>query len=239
MQARSPLPYPPVQTSADRRHFRRAFPGRRRPRGRLPTLPFGDATESVASSRQASPSATRAVEVETPTALPILPPAVPPVESAASRSGFEAAISAADSTNNIQPAASEGPNEAVIPSAAARDSAKSPDPFEAMDQAKAKEDFDSAFASFRSARANQTVATTAEPPANAFTAFATEFPPISEYEHDDSSDSGSDNGGFDDDFAPVSPPPKGVEGSAETAAARLAPISHDQPDPTSREPDAR
>lgn len=77
-----------------------------------------------------------------------------------------------------------------------------------MDQAKAKEDFDNAFASFK-ASASKPVSSSPEPastdPPKGLSAFNAEFPPISELERDDESDSDDDNGGFDDDFAPASP----------------------------------
>ncbi|CAK7234200.1 hypothetical protein SEUCBS140593_008861 [Sporothrix eucalyptigena] len=107
------------------------------------------------------------------------------------------------------------------------------DPFTSLDQQqdKAKEDFESAFASFKAARAAEpssnassdadafevkSPATTATAPVakkedavntdsnKALASFNSEFPPISELHHDES-DSDSDGGGFDDDFAPASP----------------------------------
>lgn len=118
------------------------------------------------------------------------------------------------------------------------------DPFTALDQQqdKAKEDFESAFASFKAARAAEpsgddgafevkspagtsagaSAAAAAVPGAfpdaavtkeedpvstdtsKAFANFHSEFPPISELDNDES-DSDSDGGGFDDDFAPASP----------------------------------
>ncbi|KAK0639157.1 hypothetical protein B0T16DRAFT_422541 [Cercophora newfieldiana] len=91
------------------------------------------------------------------------------------------------------------------------------DPFGALDQAKAKEDFESAFASFKTSKAN--TASSSGDAAKAFTTFNSEFPPISELERDDESDTDSDRGGFDDDFAPASPPPKKTEKKAESRAA--------------------
>lgn len=86
------------------------------------------------------------------------------------------------------------------------------DPFSALDQAKAKEDFDNAFASFKAGSKGPSAG--AEPaPAEAskgFPAFSTEFPPISELERTDESDSEDENG-FDDDFAPASPNAKPVD----------------------------
>jgi epidermal growth factor receptor substrate 15 len=76
-----------------------------------------------------------------------------------------------------------------------------------MDQAKAKEEFDSAFASFKTSQAKAPEAPGASDANKVFASFNTEFPPISELEKDDDSDSSSDRGGFDDDFAPSSPKP--------------------------------
>ncbi|KIH90741.1 ef hand domain containing protein [Sporothrix brasiliensis 5110] len=125
------------------------------------------------------------------------------------------------------------------------------DPFSAKDQQqdKAKEDFESAFASFKAARSAEpsghdddafevkspagaaapstaATATKAEDPVNtdtskAFANFNTEFPPISELQNDES-DSDSDGGGFDDDFAPASPKNNQSEKAPESAPALAA-----------------
>lgn len=97
------------------------------------------------------------------------------------------------------------------------------DPFSAMDEAKAKDDFDSAFASFKNSKSAPEDASTSEQP-KARSAFDSEFPPISELEKDDSSDSEDDRGGFDDDFAPASPPANHAEKAASpTLAKAVAP----------------
>lgn len=86
------------------------------------------------------------------------------------------------------------------------------DPFSAMDQAKAKEDFENAFASFKTSKASPSVPETVSSDVpKGFSAFNAEFPPISELENDDESDSDDDKGGFDDDFAPASPHAKPAE----------------------------
>lgn len=81
-----------------------------------------------------------------------------------------------------------------------------------MDQAKAKEDFDTAFAGFKASK----VAPGASEPnmgseSKTRSAFDMEFPPISELEHDDESDSEDEKGGFEDDFAPASPNAKVID----------------------------
>ncbi|QSZ34156.1 hypothetical protein DSL72_005744 [Monilinia vaccinii-corymbosi] len=78
----------------------------------------------------------------------------------------------------------------------------------------AKDDFDAAFAGFGSsgkAPERSNTGSFAEPPAAAAapSGFGQEFPPISELDNDDESDSASEGGfgggGFDDDFNPASP----------------------------------
>ncbi|KAK3351070.1 hypothetical protein B0H65DRAFT_456816 [Neurospora tetraspora] len=84
------------------------------------------------------------------------------------------------------------------------------DPFAVNTDAKAKEDFENAFASFQNLHAKPTIATEIAK-ASGFSKFDSEFSPISELEWDDESDSESEAGetkggfGFDDDFAPASP----------------------------------
>ena len=70
----------------------------------------------------------------------------------------------------------------------------------AADPAKAKSDFDDAFASFTEGKKSGE-ASSADG-ARSFSAFNTEFPPIAELERDADTESSSDGGGFDDDFAP-------------------------------------
>lgn len=126
------------------------------------------------------------------------------------------------------------------------------DPFSTLDdnKDKAKEDFESAFASFKAARAGEssggdgfddafeiktpasgTAATSTFAPIKsddttaidtdkAVASFNTEFPPITELNHEDS-DSDSESGGFDDDFAPASPPSKGKNVASDAADASL------------------
>jgi epidermal growth factor receptor substrate 15 len=73
-----------------------------------------------------------------------------------------------------------------------------------------KDDFDAAFAGFGSSAKTQEQSHTSGSSnegsaADAPASFHKEFPPIAELEDDDDSDSASDAGGFDDDFAPGSP----------------------------------
>ena len=73
----------------------------------------------------------------------------------------------------------------------------------------AKDDFDAAFAGFGNSAKPQERSHTGnssnEGSSAAPSGFHKEFPPIAELEDDDDSDSASDTGGFEDDFAPGSP----------------------------------
>ncbi|KAH8900865.1 hypothetical protein GQ53DRAFT_740707 [Thozetella sp. PMI_491] len=167
-------------------------------------LPLADAVESLSSSRQVSPPASRIDPAESGIATSPAGDAVLSAKAVASSPSAEAPSAPAADSNLTD----EGINALFGPAPTEdgnKSAAISPDPFSAMDQAKAKEDFESAFASFKNAKAAQS---SAAPGPAAVAVFATEFPPISELEHDDSSDSDSDKGGFDDDFAPASPPPR-------------------------------
>jgi epidermal growth factor receptor substrate 15 len=143
-------------------------------------------------------------------------------QSLASGSGSEAAraaspVSEAKTPNNAFGSITEESNKGVAAN-------NGSDPF-AVDQDKAKEDFESAFASFKQARAATGSSTDT---AKAFTSFNTEFPPISELERDDDSETESDRGGFDDDFAPASPPPRPAD-KAESRSASPT-VSKTKPD---------
>ncbi|KAF4584327.1 EF hand domain protein [Ophiocordyceps camponoti-floridani] len=132
-------------------------------------LPFPDHSESLSSSRQVSPPASR---VEGPTS--------------------EAGASSATPVTKA---------------------AETPSFSNGNDNAKAKADFDDAFASFATTGKTQTADGARSQPG-----FASEFPPISELEHDDESDSNSERGGFDDDFSPT--PQQASKAQAEPAAAK-------------------
>lgn len=98
------------------------------------------------------------------------------------------------------------------------------DPFSALDQQKAKDDFESAFASFKQAKAS-----TASDTSKAFSTFNSEFPPISELERDDDSDTESEGAGFEDDFNPASPPAKATDKSIEPRST--SPVFSKSPKP--------
>ncbi|KAK9416807.1 hypothetical protein SUNI508_09505 [Seiridium unicorne] len=196
-------------------------------------LPFGDVSESLTSSRQASPPLSRVGESSTPTATTTANPLEPHATggSAAStpdtpKSAGPVGDAASTSNGTIPGAFPEDTPRAELggatPSFAGnRDS----EIFEGLkkDPLNAKDDFDSAFASFGSSNKSQ------DKPndnTNAFGTFNTEFPPISELERDDDSDSASEGNGFDDDFAPPSSPPsKKIEGK-DTPKAPSSPVAN-------------
>ncbi|KAK3370854.1 hypothetical protein B0T24DRAFT_627197 [Lasiosphaeria ovina] len=184
-------------------------------------LPFGDTSDSLSTSRQASPPQSRFSLPETPSQAPAHPVAAPiePAQtgqSLASGSGSDAPKAASPASPTETRASANGTHP--LTGSSGDDSKKAAaqaelEPFQAVDQAKAKEDFESAFASFKNSHAKAPASSNND---TVFSAFHSEFPPISELERDDDTESDSDRG-FDDDFAPASPPPKApVEKSPET-----------------------
>ncbi|KAI0392525.1 hypothetical protein F5Y17DRAFT_355196 [Xylariaceae sp. FL0594] len=98
------------------------------------------------------------------------------------------------------------------------------DPFAGMkDVGNAKMDFESAFAGFSNSANKPLDKSTKDSSSNAFSSFNTEFPPISELERDDESDSASEGNRFDDDFAPASPPPRKAADGGEAPNASSSP----------------
>ncbi|KAI0542068.1 hypothetical protein GGR58DRAFT_453873 [Xylaria digitata] len=180
-------------------------------------MPFGETSEPSAPSRQASSPFPNVLE------------ATVTGQSAASASDANQSLTSAHneskeaaSTNGSAPGAfsEEGstPNAPITAFHSHRDS----DPFAGMkDTGNAKMDFDSAFASFPSS-SSKPQEKSAKDSSNAFSSFNTEFPPISELERDDESDSASEGNHFDDDFAPASPPRKTV-GEGETTNVPSSP----------------
>ncbi|GAB1312785.1 hypothetical protein MFIFM68171_02995 [Madurella fahalii] len=193
-----------------------------------PAFPaFSDGVDSLSTSRQVSPPLSRTETNHEPQPNSVTSPIEPSAtgQSVASGSGSDAPRSAsATSATETKPAANAftaGPEESSKGPAAGNES----DPF-AVDQEKAKEDFESAFASFKQAKA---AASSSSDTATAFSTFNTEFPPISELEREDESDTESERGGFDDDFAPASPPPRGSEKATESRSASPT-VSKSAPD---------
>ncbi|CAK7219319.1 hypothetical protein SCUCBS95973_003779 [Sporothrix curviconia] len=181
---------------------------------------------------------------------PVAPTEAPAATAAAAVTAATAGVAAvALGTNDAaSPAADADKDKSVWSQGHAQNDSLS-DPFTSLDQQqdKAKEDFESAFASFKAAHAAEPASNASsddadafevKPPApaapavpakeqddavntdttKAFASFNTEFPPISELNHDES-DSDSDGGGFDDDFAPASPKNKQSQKAPEAAPA--------------------
>ncbi|CEF86522.1 hypothetical protein SNK03_011118 [Fusarium graminearum] len=188
-------------------------------------LPFPDQTDSLSSSRQVSPPASRNDDP--------LHGSITPVPGDFKSSDSVGSVPGAFPGDDLDKSESKdtlsAPNDA--PREATKDDESKPadsaDPFGGHDEAKAKADFENAFAAFTTAKTQSKPS----PEANKSSAFDSEFPPISELERDEEedSDSSSDNGGFDDNFTPASPPAKpAAEGSPE--------LTHAAPDSTSPQP---
>ncbi|KAI2632270.1 hypothetical protein GGR54DRAFT_27132 [Hypoxylon sp. NC1633] len=182
--------------------------------------PFGEAAETLAPSRQVSPPVSRGGES---TATPSVSASTPaPIESASTGQSLA-------STHSDEKLPSEG----AIPGSFPDDTPTAPAPttpfagnrdsdlFGSLkDPGNAKVDFDSAFASMTNSSAKPQDKSIKDN-SNAFSNFDSEFPPISELERDDESDSASEGNRFDDDFAPASPADK----KAEAKEAYQAPAS--------------
>ncbi|KAF6840500.1 UBA/TS-N domain-containing protein [Colletotrichum plurivorum] len=176
-------------------------------------LPFADAAESLGSSQAVSPPASRTDgSVEAPPA-DSLPGAFPVEPTATGQS------TTSTSTASILEPVGQGDDKPSVtaPAAAPEGAVADADPFSTMDQNKAKADFEDAFASFTNAhKSSDKSGVDGTKP---FSAFDSEFPPISELDRDDDdSDSASERGGFDDDFAPASPQMKKTDGPREATA---------------------
>jgi len=175
-------------------------------------LPFPEAPESLTSSRQVSPPASRAEGSGSESTYPPFPTGntQPPVTTKVEPADEE------DEKKDPPTASAAAATTVVNAPDGAVESAKTSDPFGNMDQAKAKEDFDNAFAAFSSSKSQDAwKEKSGEEAPKARSAFSAEFPPISSLERDDYSDSDSENGGFEDDFAPAS--------SAQKKAAETKP----------------
>ena len=191
-------------------------------------LPFSSHDDSISSSRQVSaPTSTSGVGstgADTPTNYMGM---TPTGSSAAGPSETARTISPGlDRKSNASPTIPEHKesipgafpgdvNSGIVPSPTGGStlSEKSADPFAMKAPERtgtAKDDFDSAFASFGAPAAktqerSNTGNSSASGSAVNVAGFNKEFPPIAELEDDADSESGSEGGGFDDDFAPASP----------------------------------
>ncbi|KAL2265794.1 hypothetical protein VTJ83DRAFT_6894 [Remersonia thermophila] len=215
-----------------------------------PFSPFGDApVESPSSTlRQASPPLGRAEPgPQEATTAPALEPA-PTGQSLASGSGSDVRAASPASAAESAKAAFGSIAKESAPAAAAA-AAAAADPFSVDQDSKAKEDFEMAFRSFKLARdtnasplsaagssgnngaASAAAAGINDAAAKAFAKFDSEFPPITELERADESDSESDKGGFDDDFAPASPPQPAGSGKPSEASRAASPVAVAKPAP--------
>ncbi|TVY75587.1 EH domain-containing and endocytosis protein [Lachnellula suecica] len=210
-------------------------------------LPFPDHSDSVTSSRQVSAPNSRFGEestgAETPTnymgTTPTGSSNAGPTENARAVSpGLDrhsTASPAISATKESIPGAFPGDSNSHIVATPTGGSTLSEqaaaDPFalskEPVRSGTAKDDFDSAFAGFGSTAKPQERSSTGSSAGGSATAapavFNKEFPPIAELENDDDSDSASEQGGFDDDFAPASPGHTRNQSSIQQAITAPAP----------------
>ncbi|KAL6910469.1 hypothetical protein GGI43DRAFT_378438 [Trichoderma evansii] len=165
-------------------------------------LPFPEPNESLSSSRQVSPPTSARAEGSASGSFPF--GGVTPSAAEATAPAAAEEEDKHDSTSATPVPAAHGDNSQKPAEGEAQERTGS---FDNTDHAKAKADFDNAFAAFTSAKApGSTDQGAAVKPQNAFDS---EFPPISELEREvDESDS---ERGFDDDFAPASPENKAQE----------------------------
>ncbi|KAI0385465.1 hypothetical protein F5Y04DRAFT_186234 [Hypomontagnella monticulosa] len=194
--------------------------------------PFGETTETLAPPRQLSPPVSRGGDSSaTPSASASTPA---PIESTSTGQSF----ASASDTNQKWPSvhSEERPKtsgEGPIPGSFPDETPTAPAPTtpyasnrdsdlfgNLKDSGNAKVDFDSAFASMGNSSTKSQDKSTKDS-SNAFSNFNSEFPPISELERDDESDSASEGNRFDDDFAPGSP----ADRKTETKEAHQAPAS--------------
>lgn len=196
-------------------------------------LPFGDMSESLTSSRQASPPLSRAGDSNIPVAAAVPAPLEPAITGASAASNQDIGRSAPLPDEAVSPPISNGFIPGAFPEDTPRGEAGGVAPsfagnrdselFESMkkDPVNTKDDFDSAFASFGTSGQTQEIP---KDTSTAFSGFSTEFPPISELDRDDDSESDSDGNGFDDDFAPSSPQVKKIDGQ-DTPRAASSPVA--------------
>jgi epidermal growth factor receptor substrate 15 len=163
-------------------------------------LPFPEPNESLSSSRQVSPPSSSRAEGSASGSFPfggVTPTAVEAQAPAAAATSSEEEEKH-DSASATPVPAAQGDSSQMPVEGEAQERTGS---FDNTDHAKAKADFDNAFAAFTSAKAPSSAdKSSAVKPQNAFDS---EFPPISELERE-VSESDSERG-FDDDFAPASP----------------------------------
>ena len=178
-------------------------------------LPFPEHRDSVSSSRQVSPPLSRAEESGNEPTSPF-PGEAATAEKVGSLPGAFPGDALAKEDLYSADDEVKAPTDDVTTRAAGEDATTTaqPGPFGAVDHAKAKADFDDAFAAFTTANKNKDKPEVETQTQKSSSAFNTEFPPISELERDgedDESDTDTEGNGFDDDFAPASPERKAKE----------------------------
>ncbi|TVY91312.1 EH domain-containing and endocytosis protein [Lachnellula willkommii] len=215
-------------------------------------LPFPEHSDSVTSSQQVSAPNSRFGEdstgAETPTnymgTTPTGSSSAGPTEHARAVSPgldrYSTASPATSPTKDSMPGAFPGDSNSsqivATPtggSTLSEQAAAAADPFglpkEPVRSGTAKDDFDSAFAGFGTTAKPQERSNTGSSAGGSVNAapavFNKEFPPIAELEHDDDSDSASERGGFDDDFAPASPGHTRNQSSGQQPTTKMAPSS--------------
>jgi epidermal growth factor receptor substrate 15 len=219
-------------------------------------LPFPpEHEESLSSSRQVSAPNSRFGEGSTGADTPTNYIGMTPTGSSSAGGQAETARAISpgvDRKSNASPAANEAGRE-FIPGAFPGDANShiiatptggstlseqaAADPFAASKEpvrsGTAKDDFDAAFAGFGSSAKTQERSNTGssnEGPANVLPAgFNKEFPPIAELDHDDDTDSASEGGGFEDDFAPATPSHKRNTSSGTQAGTAISNGASDLP----------
>ncbi|KAI1506620.1 hypothetical protein F5X99DRAFT_364972 [Biscogniauxia marginata] len=177
-------------------------------------LPFGEPSESLTSLRQVSPPLSRTGDA-TANASSIPSKLEPASTGQSGASASDVTRSSLSGQGQQTPAASASssipgafPDDAPSAPATSFNANRDSDLFANLkDSGNVQVDFDSAFASFANS-SNKPQEKSAKDTTNAFSSFNSEFPPISELERDDESDTASEGNGFDDDFAPASPTSK-------------------------------
>ncbi|KAL7798337.1 endocytic protein [Trichoderma ceciliae] len=169
-------------------------------------LPFPEPNESLSSSRQVSPPTSSRAEGSASGSFPF--PGVTPGAAEAKASAAAASSEEEEKHDSASATPVPAPQGDSSQKPAEGEAQERSGSFDNTDHAKAKADFDNAFAAFTSAKSPSSAdkASVVKPQ----NVFDTEFPPISELERD-VSESDSERGGFDDDFAPASPENKAKE----------------------------
>ncbi|PHH66837.1 hypothetical protein CDD81_5969 [Ophiocordyceps australis] len=168
-------------------------------------LPFPDRNESLSSSRQVSPPASRVEGPSDASSHTFSGEAATTVTAAAAASSpaEDTEKSESASATTPVPGGVRGPGTADSTAPEESAAAGPSGPFGTKDEAKAKADFDNAFAAFSASNKSHGADLTHRTKNQS--SFDAEFPPIMKLERDDDDDSDteSENDGFEDNFAPA------------------------------------